>query len=108
MVGYSEKGWLKWKMRRGKWPDLGLNPFPFHFRFINNPPTTQSTPNHKLSTPPPPILLLHRSLSAALLSLVPSCSFRNLAERESETGFFVQQSSSAVEISKEQRRQRNR
>jgi len=37
----------------GKWPDLGLNPFPFNFSFINNPPTTQFSPNHTLSTPPP-------------------------------------------------------
>lgn len=67
MVGYSEKGWLKWKTRRGKWPDLGLNPFPFHFSFINNPPTTQSTLNHKLSTPPPPLLLPHPFLTPTLM-----------------------------------------
>lgn len=59
MAGYSEKEWLKWKMRRGKWPDLGLNPFPFHFIFINNPPTTQSILSHILSTSPPPLLLPH-------------------------------------------------
>jgi len=48
MVGYLEKGWLEWKMRREKWPNLGLNVFSFNFRFINNAPTTQYTPNHTL------------------------------------------------------------
>lgn len=84
MVGYSEKGWFKWKMRRGKWPDLGLNPFPFHFSFINNPQTTQSTPNHILSTPPPPLLLPQPSLSPSHFPLRPKYSSRNLLEREKQ------------------------
>lgn len=82
MVGYSEKAWLKWKMRRGKWPDLGLNSFPLHFSFINNPPTTQSTPNHTLLTPPPPLLLPRPSLTPSQFALCIRCSSRNLLERE--------------------------
>ena len=105
MVGYSEKGWLRWKMRRGKWPDLGLNPFPFHFSVINNPPNNTihpqphtldptSTPHIATSFPPHP----SRSPRSQ------QCSRRNLLEEE----YCCAGSSSAVERDREWERCRRR
>lgn len=83
MVGYSEKGWLKWKMRRGKWPDLGLNPFPFHFSFINNPPTTQSSPTtHSRPHLHPSYCHIPPYLPPTFPLAPQKCSSRNLLERE--------------------------
>lgn len=109
MVGYSEKGWLKWKMRRGKWPDLGLNPFPFHFSFINNPPTTQSTPNHTLSTPPPPLLLPHPLLATSHFPLTPKVQLQEPVGKRHQGGASLHlKSSSPVKVNSEKGRERDR
>lgn len=97
MVGYSERGWLKWKMRRGKWPDFGLNPFSFHFSFINNPQTIHSTPNHILSTHLHPFYCHNTPFLLPTFVYAPS-TVPGTCWRES---IFALSSSSAVETKSE-------
>lgn len=71
------------KMRRGKWPDLGLNPFPFHFSFINNPPnnTIHSQP-HTLDPTSTSLIAASLPLSLPAQSSASGTCWREKAKAE--------------------------
>lgn len=60
---------------------LTLNPFLFHFNFLNNPQTTQSTHNHIHSHTPTPLYTPFNATTLPFFPLSLTPSSRNLLER---------------------------